>query len=99
MARVYGTGRPDAPNQINSRLAFPGIWRGALDCRATAINEAMVMAAATAIAETAAEDSGLSEDNVVPSIFNAHLVPDVAAAVRAAAEATGVARGPRAIAS
>ena len=92
VARVYATGRPDVPNQINSGLASPGIWRGALDCRATEINQAMTLAAATAIAETAAEDSGLSEVNVVPSIFNARLVPNVAAAVRAAAEATGVAR-------
>ena len=83
---------PTCPNQINSGLASPGIWRGALDCRATEINQAMTLAAATAIAETAAEDSGLSEVNVVPSIFNARLVPNVAAAVRAAAEATGVAR-------
>jgi len=92
VARVYATGRPDVPNQINSGLASPGIWRGALDCRATEINQAMTLAAATAIAETAAEDAGLSEVNVVPSIFNHRLVPSVAAAVRAAAEATGVAR-------
>ena len=92
VARVYATGRPDVPNQINSGLASPGIWRGALDVRATEINQAMTLAAAQAIAETAAEDSGLSEFNVVPSIFNARLVPNVAAAVRAAAEATGVAR-------
>jgi malate dehydrogenase (oxaloacetate-decarboxylating) len=88
---VYGTGRPDVPNQINSSLAFPGIWRGALDCRATAINEAMILAAANAIAETAAAD-GLAADNVVPSVFNEKLVPNVAAAVREAAQATGVAR-------
>jgi malate dehydrogenase (oxaloacetate-decarboxylating) len=92
VARVYATGRPDVPNQINSGLASPGIWRGALDCRATEINQAMTLAAATAIAETALEESGLSATNVVPSIFNAQLVPNVAAAVRAAAEATGVAR-------
>jgi malate dehydrogenase (oxaloacetate-decarboxylating) len=92
VARVYATGRPDVPNQINSGLASPGIWRGALDSRATEINQAMTLAAATAIAETAAEDAGLSEVNVVPSIFNQRLVPNVAAAVRAAAEATGVAR-------
>jgi malate dehydrogenase (oxaloacetate-decarboxylating) len=92
VARVYATGRPDVPNQINSGLASPGIWRGALDCRATEINQAMTLAAATAIAETAAEETGLSEINVVPSIFNPRLVPNVAAAVRAAAESTGVAR-------
>ena len=92
VARVYATGRPDVPNQINSGLASPGIWRGALDCRATEINQAMTLAAAQAIAETALEEGGLSETNVVPSIFSARLVPNVAAAVRAAAEATGVAR-------
>ena len=92
VARVYATGRPDVPNQINSGLASPGIWRGALDVRATEINQAMTLAAATAIAETAAEEAGLSEVNVVPSIFNQRLVPNVAAAVRAAAEETGVAR-------
>ncbi len=92
VARVYATGRPDVPNQINSGLASPGIWRGALDVRATEINQAMTLAAATAIAETAAEEPGLSEFNVVLSIFNGRLVPNVAAAVRAAAEATGVAR-------
>jgi malate dehydrogenase (oxaloacetate-decarboxylating) len=92
VARVYATGRPDVPNQINSGLASPGIWRGALDCRATEINQAMTLAAATAIAETAAEETGLSEVNVVPSVFNHRLVPNVAVAVRAAAEATGVAR-------
>ena len=92
VARVYATGRPDVPNQINSGLATPGIWRGALDCRATEINQAMTLAAATAIAQTAAEDGGVSEVNVVPSIFSQRLVPNVAAAVRAAADATGVAR-------
>ena len=92
IARVYATGRPDVPNQINSGLASPGIWRGALDCRATEINQAMTLAAATAIADTALDEGGLSETNVVPSIFNARLVSNVAAAVRAAAEATGVAR-------
>jgi malate dehydrogenase (oxaloacetate-decarboxylating) len=92
VARVYATGRPDVPNQINSGLASPGIWRGALDCRATEINQAMTLAAATAIAETAAQETGPSQFNVVPSIFDHRLVPNVAAAVRAAAEATGVAR-------
>jgi malate dehydrogenase (oxaloacetate-decarboxylating) len=91
-ARVYATGRPDIPNQINSGLASPGIWRGALDCRATAINEAMTLAAARAIAETAVQEHGLSEVNVVPSFFNPQLVANVAAAVREVAEATGVAR-------
>jgi malate dehydrogenase (oxaloacetate-decarboxylating) len=92
VAGVYATGRPDVPNQINSGIASPGIWRGALDCRATEINQAMTLAAATAIAATVEEDGGLSADNVVPSIFSHRLVPNVAAAVRAAARATGVAR-------
>lgn len=90
---VYATGRPDVPNQINSGLASPGIWRGALDCRASEINEAMTLAAADAIAATAVEEAGaLSALNVVPSFFNDALVTNVAAAVRAAAAATGVAR-------
>ena len=92
VARVYATGRPDVPIQINSLLASPGIWRGALDCRATEINVEMTLAAAEAIAATAAEDGGVSEVNVVPSIFSQRLVPNVAAAVRAAAERPGVAR-------
>jgi malate dehydrogenase (oxaloacetate-decarboxylating) len=92
VARVYATGRPDVPNQINSGLASPGIWRGALDCRASEITQAMVLAAANAIADTAGQEIPLSEINVVPSIFNPDLVPNVAAAVRAAADATGVAR-------
>ncbi len=92
VARVYATGRPDVPNQINSGLASPGIWRGALDCRATEINQAMTLAAADAIAQTAVEETGGGPFNVVPSIFDDRLVPNVAAAVRSAAEATGVAR-------
>jgi malate dehydrogenase (oxaloacetate-decarboxylating) len=92
VAKVYATGRPDVPNQINSGIASPGIWRGALECRATEINQAMTLAAATAIAQTVEEEGGLSPVNVVPSIFSHRLVPNVAAAVRAAAEATGVAR-------
>lgn len=87
---VFGTGRPDLPNQINSALAFPGIWRGALDCRATRIDDSMVMAAARAIAKTCA--GAVAPDHVVPSVFNADLVPNVAKAVRDAARASGVAR-------
>ena len=90
VATVFATGRPDLPNQINSALAFPGIWRGALDCRATRIDDGMVMAAARAIAETSA--GAVAPDHVVPSVFNAELVPNVARAVRKAAEASGVAR-------
>jgi len=90
VATVFATGRPDLPNQINSALAFPGIWRGALDCRATRIDDGMVMAAARAIAETSA--AAVAPDHVVPSVFNADLVPNVARAVRKAAEESGAAR-------
>ncbi len=90
VATVFATGRPDLPNQINSALAFPGIWRGALDCRATRIDDGMVMAAARAIAATSA--GAVAPDHVVPSVFNADLVPNVARAVREAAEASGAAR-------
>ena len=92
VARVYATGRPDVPNQINSGLASPGIWRGAPRLPRDRDQRAMTLAAANAIAETAAQETGPSEFNVVPSIFNQRLVPNVAAAVRAAAESTGVAR-------
>jgi malate dehydrogenase (oxaloacetate-decarboxylating) len=93
VAAVYATGRPDVPNQINSALAFPGIWRGALDCRATKINDAMTLAAAAAIAETAmGEDGAISPYSIVPSVLSTELAPRVAAAVRQAAEQTGVAR-------
>ena len=97
VASVFATGRPDLPNQINSALAFPGIWRGALDCRATRIDDSMVMAAARAIAETSA--GAVAPDHVVPSVFNADLVPNVAKAVRHAAQTSGVARLTSAAAS
>jgi len=90
IAGVYGTGRPDVPNQINSVLAFPGIWRGSLDCRARHLNQAMIMAAARAIAETCGR--ALSEGYVVPSALNPELVDRVAKAVKTTAEATGAAR-------
>ncbi len=89
-AHVYASGRPDLPNQITSGLAFPGMWRGALDCRATAIDDGMVLAAARAIAETSAD--GAAPDHIIPSVFNADLVPNVARAVREAAVAAGLAR-------
>jgi malate dehydrogenase (oxaloacetate-decarboxylating) len=92
VAGVYATGRPDVPNQINSGLASPGIWRGALDCRATQINEQMTLAAARAIARTAVDEVGLRADNVVPSPFNPDLVSNVAAAVKESATQTGAAR-------
>ncbi|HEX6663916.1 MAG TPA: NAD-dependent malic enzyme [Gaiellaceae bacterium] len=84
MARVIATGRSDYPNQINNVLAFPGIFRGALDARATDITEAMKLAAAQAIAGVIPDDE-LSEDYIVPSVFNADVAPRVGAAVSEAA--------------
>ena len=89
--RVLATVRSDFPNQINNALAFPGIFRGALDARASQINEAMKLAAARAIADgiSAAE---LNEEYIVPSVFNRRVVRQVARAVAAAAHRSGVAR-------
>ena len=78
--RIMATGRSDYPNQINNVLAFPGIFRGALDVRAGAITERMKMEAARAIAEIVAEDE-LREDYIIPSVFNRDVAPAVAAAV------------------
>ena len=89
-ARVVATGRSDSPNQINHVLAFPGIFRGAVDVRATAITEGMKLAAAEALAELVGDD--LREDFVVPSPFDARVAPAVSSAVAAAARAEGVAR-------
>jgi malate dehydrogenase (oxaloacetate-decarboxylating) len=91
LAEVVATGRSDYPNQINNVLAFPGIFRGALDVRAGDIDESMKVAAAHAIASTIADDE-LSADYVVPSVFNRSVAPAVAAAVAAAAEQSGLAR-------
>ncbi|WHZ01993.1 malic enzyme-like NAD(P)-binding protein [Neobacillus sp. YX16] len=90
-ARVVGTGRSDFPNQVNNVLAFPGIFRGALDVRATHINEKMKVAAVEAIASLISE-SELSEDYVIPAPFDPRVAPAVAAAVAKAAMETGVAR-------
>jgi malate dehydrogenase (oxaloacetate-decarboxylating) len=79
-ARVVGSGRSDFPNQINNILAFPGIFRGALDARASDITEEMKIAASFAIAETISEEE-LTEDYVIPSAFNDDVVKKVAAAV------------------
>jgi malate dehydrogenase (oxaloacetate-decarboxylating) len=89
--RVFATGRSDYPNQINNALAFPGIFRGALDAQARTINDAMKMAAARAIAGIIAADT-LSEDYIIPSVFDKQVVPQVAAAVAQAARETGVVR-------
>ncbi|MBV8257065.1 MAG: NAD-dependent malic enzyme [Actinobacteria bacterium] len=91
LAAVIATGRSDYPNQINNVLAFPGIFRGALDVRATSITKAMEVAAGHAIAAVIGPDE-LSADYIVPSVFNRDVVANVAAAVAAAAEADGVAR-------
>ena len=90
-ARVVDTGRSDYPNQINNVLAFPGIFRGALDVRAREINDGMKAAAARAIADLIPEKE-LREDNIIPSVFNRDVVPAVAKAVAEAARRTGVAR-------
>ena len=90
-ARVVATGRSDYPNQINNVLAFPGIFRGALDVLASDINEEMKMAAAQALAAVIPDDE-LSEDNIIPKPFDPRVVPAVAQAVAEAARKTGVAR-------
>ena len=89
--RVMATGRSDYPNQINNVLAFPGIFRGALDVRATQISEAMKVAAAQAIAGVIADDE-LHEDYIIPSCFNPDVAPAVAAATRRVAIEEGLAR-------
>jgi malate dehydrogenase (oxaloacetate-decarboxylating) len=90
-ARVVGTGRSDFPNQINNVLAFPGIFRGALDCRASCINEEMKVATSYALASLIPEDE-LSETNIIPSALDKRVARVVADAVIAAAKETGVAR-------
>ena len=90
-ACVVGTGRSDFPNQINNVLAFPGIFRGTLDVRASDINEEMKMAAAKAIASLVADDE-LRSDYIIPAAFDERVGPTVAAAVAKAARDSGVAR-------
>jgi malate dehydrogenase (oxaloacetate-decarboxylating) len=90
-ASIVATGRSDVPNQINNVLAFPGVFRGALDVRATAITEGMKLAAADALAAVVVAD--LRPDYVVPSVFDERVAPGIAAAVAGAARAEGVARG------
>lgn len=91
VCRIFATGRSDIPNQINNALAFPGIFRGALDVRATTINEAMKLAAANAISGLISS-SELSEEYIIPSIFDKRVVSAVSEAVARAAMKTGVAR-------
>jgi malate dehydrogenase (oxaloacetate-decarboxylating) len=91
LCRVLATGRSDYPNQVNNLLAFPGIFRGALDVRASRINEPMKLAAAHAIAGIVPEDH-LTADYIVPSVFDKRVVRAVARAVARAAHESGVAR-------
>ncbi|HIU98138.1 MAG TPA: NAD-dependent malic enzyme [Candidatus Ornithoclostridium faecigallinarum] len=90
-AKIVGTGRSDFPNQINNVLAFPGIFRGALDVRAKDINDEMKIAAAEAIAAVIPDDK-LTQDNIIPDSFDPHVRDAVANAVKEAAIRTGVAR-------
>jgi malate dehydrogenase (oxaloacetate-decarboxylating) len=91
LAAVVATGRSDYPNQINNVLCFPGIFRGALDARATAITEAMKLAAAEAIAQRVTEEE-LPPTVIVPSVFDREVAPAVAKAVAQAALSEGVVR-------
>ena len=86
-----GTGRSDFPNQINNVLAFPGIFRGALDVRARDINDEMKIAAARAIADVISDEK-LTPEYIIPDSFNEKVKPAVAEAVAKAARDTGVAR-------
>jgi len=88
-ARIVGSGRSDCPNQINNALGFPGVFRGALDVRASDINEEMKLAAAVALALLVPEPS---EECIIPSIFDPGVAPSVACAVARAAMGSGVAR-------
>ncbi len=90
-AKIVGTGRSDFPNQINNVLAFPGIFRGALDCRASDINEEMKVASSVAIAALVADDE-LTVDYILPDALDKRIAPAVAKAVIKAAKETGVAR-------
>jgi len=90
-ARVVASGRSDYPNQINNVLAFPGVFRGAFDVRASDINDEMKLAAARALAELITDEE-LNEDYIIPAAFDPRVGPAVAKAVAAAARETGVAR-------
>lgn len=94
IARIIATGRSDYPNQINNVLAFPGLFRGALDARASDINEEMKLAAAYAIADTI-DENDLGEEYIVPSVFNKQVVRRVSRAVKEAAFESGAAKRPR----
>ena len=89
-AAVMATGRSDYPNQVNNLLAFPGIYRGALDVRASRISDGMKLAAARAIAGIVTDER--SPEHIIPSVFDARVVPAVAEAVGQAAVDEGLAR-------
>jgi malate dehydrogenase (oxaloacetate-decarboxylating) len=89
-ALVVATGRSDFPNQINNVLAFPGVFRGALDVRAPTVTEGMKLAAADALASLVGDD--LTADYVIPDAFDERVAPAVAAAVAARARTEGIAR-------
>ena len=91
LARVIATGKSDFPNQINNMLAFPGVFRGLLDARARGVNDAMKLAAASAIAGVVGADE-LNEDYIIPSVFNRRVAPAVGRAVAKSAQETGLAR-------
>ena len=90
-AAVMATGRSDYPNQINNVLCFPGIFRGALDCRSNTINEEMKLAAAHAIAGVV-DDAHLNADYIIPSVFDTNVAKNISESVQAAAYRSGVAR-------
>ena len=90
-ARIVATGRSDLPNQINNVLAFPGIFRGALDVRASAINEHMKIAASEALASLVSDEE-LCDTYILPKAFDSRVAPAVAKAVAEAARADGIAK-------
>ena len=92
-AAIVSTGRSDLPNQINNVLAFPGMFRGAIDVRATDINDAMKVAAAYAIANIVKPEE-LRPDYIIPNALNPEVAPAVAAATAKAAIESGIARNP-----
>jgi malate dehydrogenase (oxaloacetate-decarboxylating) len=94
IARIIATGRSDYANQINNVLCFPGLFRGVLDARASEVNETMKLAAAHAIANVVSPRE-LSEEYIIPSVFNRNVVRAVARDVAKAAQASGVARRHR----
>jgi len=89
--RVMATGRTDYPNQVNNSLCFPGLFRGVLDVRASTINDEMKVAAAKAIAGVIPDDH-ISEDFIIPSVFDKNVAKRVARGVARVAQETGIAR-------